>query len=118
MSAVASYVRQREGEFFVGDSRVTVQTIVANWQRRVTPEEIQAAFPSLSLVEIYGTITYYLEHQAALDEHFRDTSEMLAEHQAAVEAKHPEFFADMRARLAAYRAARSEQDEHHSNRQP
>lgn len=107
MSPVASYIQQRDGEFYVGDSRVTAHTIVANWKRGASPEQIQAAFPSLPLVAIYGAITYYLEHQAELDAHFRETNEILARHQAAVEAAHPETFARVRARIAAHNAASS-----------
>ena len=53
---------------------------------------------------IYGTITYYLEHLAEPDTYFRETGDILAAHQAAVEAEHPQFFAEMRSRLAAYRS--------------
>ena len=35
----------------------------------------------LPLVAIYGTITYYLEHQAEPDTHFRETGDILAAHQ-------------------------------------
>lgn len=106
MSMVASYVQLREGEFYVDDSRVTLHTIAANWNRGASPEEIQAAFPSLPLVAIYGAITYYLERQAELDAHFRETSEALAAHQTVVEARRPEFFAELRARLTTRRAER------------
>ncbi len=104
MSAVTTYVQQREGEFFVGNSSVTLHSVIANWKRGDGPERIQEAFPSLPLVAIYGAITYYLEHQPELDRHFRETVESLAAHQAQVEAQHPEFFADMRARIAKHRA--------------
>ena len=102
MSAVASYVQQRDGEFFVGESRVTLASVISNWQRGEGPERIQQAFPSLPLVAIYGAITYYLERQDELDAHFREAADLLAAHQAAVEEEHPEFFADLRQRLAAH----------------
>ena len=108
MSTIVSYVQQREDEFYVGDSRVTLHTLVANWRRGAAPEEIQAAFPSLPLVAIYGAITYYLEHQAELDAHFRQTEQELATLQHNVEAKRPEFFAEMRARIASSRDAHDE----------
>lgn len=108
MSTITSYVQQREGEFFVGNSQVTLHSIIANWQRGMGPERIQESFPTVPLVAIYGAITYYLEHQEELDAHFRETDELLTAHQANVEAQHPEFFAEMRARLAKYRAQHSE----------
>jgi uncharacterized protein (DUF433 family) len=92
VSTAASYVQQREGELYVGESRVTLYSIIANWRRGEGPESIQQAFPSLPLVAIYGAITYYLEHQAGLDARFQETAELLAAHQTRVEAEHPEFF--------------------------
>jgi uncharacterized protein (DUF433 family) len=102
MSAVASYVQQREGEYFVGGSRVTLHSFIAAWRRGAGPEQIQQSFPSLPLVAIYGAITYYLERQAELDANFRETDELLAAHQSAVEVQHPTLFNDMRARLAQH----------------
>jgi uncharacterized protein (DUF433 family) len=32
-----------------------------------TPEEIQSAFPHLSLSQVYAALAYYYEHQDALD---------------------------------------------------
>jgi uncharacterized protein (DUF433 family) len=103
-----SYVHQRAGEFFVGDSQVTLHSVIANWKRGAGPERTQQSFPNLPLVAIYGAITYYLERQDELDASFRETGDLLAAQQAAVEAQHPELFADLRARLAMYRAARKE----------
>lgn len=110
MSAVTSYVQQREGEYFVGESRVTLQSVIAAWKRGAGPEDVQRSFPSLPLVAIYGAITYYLERQAELDASFQETDELLTAHQDATEAQHPEFFADMRARLAAHRAKQSDSE--------
>jgi uncharacterized protein (DUF433 family) len=42
-------------------SRVTLDSIVNNFKRGATAEQIQDSFPSLSLREIYGAIYYYLE---------------------------------------------------------
>ena len=113
MSAVASYVRKREGEFFVGDTQVTLHSIIAAWKRGDGPEHIRESFPSLPLVAIYGAITYYLERQTELDASFRETDERLTAHQVMVEAQHPEFFAAMRARLATYRAGPHEDQPEH-----
>lgn len=116
MSAVASYVQEREGEFFVGESRVTLHSVIAAWKRGDHPEHIRESFPSLPLVAIYGAITYYLERQAELDASFRETDEQLTARQAMIEAQHPEFFATLRARLAAQRAEPHEDEPEHPTR--
>lgn len=74
-----------------------------SWQAGQPPEQIHADFPQLPLVAIYGAITYYLEHKDELDAFFRETEAMDEARQAAEEEAHPEFFADMRQRIAAAR---------------
>ncbi|HEV7126405.1 MAG TPA: hypothetical protein VGN32_03065 [Ktedonobacterales bacterium] len=108
MSVIAAYVQRREGEYFVGDSQITLHSVIASWKHDRGPERIQESFPSLPLVAIYGAITYYLEHEAELDAHFRETEGRLATHQATAESQHPEFFDEMRKRLARHRAQRGE----------
>jgi len=62
----------------------------------------------LPLVAIYGAITYYLERKDGLDTFFRATEAMDEARQAAEEAGHPEFFADMRRRMAVVRQGSGE----------
>lgn len=104
VSTAVSYVQQRGGDYFVGESEVTLRSVIATWKRVASPESIQESFPSLPLVAIYGAITYYLERQAILDANFQETDDLLTARQATVEAQRPEFFAEMRRRLAVRRA--------------
>lgn len=98
------YVQARDGNLYVGKSRVTAVTILINWQAGQTPEEIHEGFPSVPLADIYGTIAYYLEHQNEMDQYLRDTEELWRAQRAVSEAAHPEFYAKMRQRLAEARA--------------
>lgn len=105
---VSDYVRVHEGVYRVGESRVSLASIVINWrQHGLTPEQIHESFPTLSLAAIYGAIAYYLDHQEAVDAYLREEEELAQRLQAENEAAHPEFFARMRARLAEARAARA-----------
>lgn len=108
MSTMTSYVQQRDGEFFVSGSQITLHSVIASWRRGASPEDIRESFPSLPLVAIYGAITYYLEHQDELDASFQETEDLLAAYQATLEKQHVEFFADLRARLAKHRSQRDE----------
>ena len=51
----------------VGKTRVTLDRMVAAFQRGDTPEEIARNYDALSLGEVYQTIGYYLAHQTELD---------------------------------------------------
>lgn len=64
-----------DGSIRVGSSRVPLDSIVHEFTRGATAEQIQDDFPSLSLREIYGAISYYLERQGQVEEylHRRET---------------------------------------------
>jgi len=102
------YVQPRDGNLYVGDTRVTVRSIITEWLQGVSPEEIMRDFPGLTLAQIYGTITYYLEHRPELDAYFREGDERAAQHRAQAEAADPAFYAAMRQRFAQAREARVE----------
>jgi uncharacterized protein (DUF433 family) len=55
----------------VGNTRVTLTTIIARHQVGDSPEDIQRAFPTVALADIYAVIAYYLSHQGAVDEYMR-----------------------------------------------
>ncbi len=99
----STYIEVRDGNLYVGPSRVTVESVIARWQSGRTPEEIHAGFPSVPLVAVYGTITYYLEHKDELDAFFRETEELDEARRAADEAARPEFYASIRQRIAEAR---------------
>jgi uncharacterized protein (DUF433 family) len=101
-----AYVEAREGNLYIGQSRVTLQTLIEAWQSGRTPEQLQDSFPTLPLVAIYGAITYYLEHKDESDAYFRQTDELDARRQQADEAAHAEFYADMRQRIERVAATR------------
>ena len=53
----------RDGVVRVGGTRVTLDTIVTSCQQGATAEEIAQQFPTLTLPDIYGVITFYLRHR-------------------------------------------------------
>jgi hypothetical protein len=46
----------------IGKSRVMLDSIVAGFEQGHSPETLQQQYPTLSLEEVYGAITYYLAH--------------------------------------------------------
>ena len=69
----------------VADNRVMLDSVVAAFEQGHSPETIRQQYPSLSLEEVYGAITYYLanieavndylQRQAGVWEHWRSKSE-------------------------------------------
>lgn len=52
-----------DGVVRVGDTRVTLDSLVAAFTKGFTAEEIAQQFPSVALVDVYAVITYYLRHR-------------------------------------------------------
>lgn len=51
-----------EGVMLVGNTRVTLDTVINVFKQGVTAEEIVCRYPSLKLADVYATIAYYLSH--------------------------------------------------------
>ena len=66
------YVEQREGGFYIRNSRVPLDSIVHEFCSGVSPESIRQTFPTLTLEQVYGAITYYLGHQDEVEASIQD----------------------------------------------
>jgi uncharacterized protein (DUF433 family) len=56
-----------DGVVLVGETRVTLDTVIAIFQNGVTAEEIVYRYPSLKLADVYATISFYLNHQQEVE---------------------------------------------------
>lgn len=86
------YVEQQEGKYRVAGTRVSLDSVVYAFRRGASAESIQRSFPSLTLEQIYGAITFYLAHQQEVDQYLLDGE---AEHEklrAASRAADPEIY--------------------------
>ncbi len=100
------YVRPRDGNVYIGDTRVTLASIVILWRNGETPGAIHDEFPTVRLAAIYGTIAYYLDHQAEVDIYLEELDTLWRAGRDEAEAADPAFYARMRARLAQRQAGR------------
>ena len=63
------YVEQQDGAYRIGDTRVSLDSVVYAYRRGASPEGIQRSFPSLTLEQIHGALAYYLSHQTEVDDY-------------------------------------------------
>ena len=56
-----------DGVARVGNTRVTLDTVVMAFMEGATAEEIVQQYPSVSLTDVYYTIGYYLRRQAEVE---------------------------------------------------
>ena len=90
-----------DGVIRVTGSRVTLDSIIDEFKRGATPEQIQEDFPSLTLREIYGVIAYYLEHRDTVEGHLRQQEQAAEETRRRLETQPG--LAELRARVRSRR---------------
>ncbi len=61
------YIEEREGNYYVSGTRISVDSIVYAFCRGESPETICQNFELLRLEEVYGAIAYYLANRAEID---------------------------------------------------
>jgi uncharacterized protein (DUF433 family) len=104
-----------DGSIRIIDSRVTLDSIVHHFKLGACAEEIVYKFPSLRLIEVYGAITYYLNHQEAVEEYLRQQEVQAEETRRLIESS--PLYKDkngLRERLLA-RRAELQRDKHTAN---
>jgi uncharacterized protein (DUF433 family) len=61
------YIEDRDGGYYVAGTRVSLDSIVQCFNEGLSPEAILAEFETLTLAQVFGAITFYLENQPAID---------------------------------------------------
>lgn len=56
-----------QGVALVTGTRVPIDTLITAFRQGGTPEEIAQNFPTVTVVNAYAVIAYYLQHQADID---------------------------------------------------
>lgn len=102
----SSYVEQRNGGYYVAGSRVSLDSIVYSFKAGDSPETIRQNFPSLSLEQVYGAITFYLAHREEVEENIGEGEEAVNRSIAHLRESRPEMYA----RLDALRREAAGQD--------
>ncbi|ETX08486.1 DUF433 domain-containing protein [Candidatus Entotheonella palauensis] len=75
-----TYVENRDGDYWIADTRVSLDSVVYAYWEGHSPETIAQSFSALSLEQVYGAIAYYLRHRKAVDTSIKkaeDTGEAL-----------------------------------------
>jgi uncharacterized protein (DUF433 family) len=65
------FIEQRGGGYYFVGSRVSLESVAYQFLQGESPEGIVQAYPSLSLLQVYGGITYYLAYREEIDEYLR-----------------------------------------------
>ena len=90
------------GSVRVGKSRVSLDTVIGEYQNGLSPEEIVRAYDSLDLADAYAAIAFYLRNREKVDAYLAEGERRAEESRAYFESRCPPI---TRAELMARRTA-------------
>jgi len=67
-----------DGEPVIQGTRIAVRIIAQNWRGGLSPEEIQAEYPHLTLAQVFDALSYAQDHPEEMDA-------LIEQHQRAYE---------------------------------
>ena len=79
----------QDGVVRIGDSRVTLDTVVYAFNDGANADEILRRYPSLQLVDVYSVIGYYLRHRTEVDKYLKDREAVASKVRRKNEAAFP-----------------------------
>jgi uncharacterized protein (DUF433 family) len=91
------YVEQRNGGYYVKDTRVSLDSVVYGFLRGESGEEIADSFPALNLEQVYGAIAYYLANRGAIDAYLEAGKKEFARLRDESRRRHPALYAKLEA---------------------
>lgn len=62
-----TYVRRIEGVYRVGDTRVSLDSLVYLFREGISAESIVESYPALNLEQVHGALAFYLANQTEID---------------------------------------------------
>jgi uncharacterized protein (DUF433 family) len=75
------------GTIRVGGTRVTLDTVIWEFNQGASAEDIVEAYPSLRLPDVYDVISYYLRHRSEIDGYLREREREAEQIQREIEAR-------------------------------
>jgi uncharacterized protein (DUF433 family) len=75
------YVRKVEGAYRIGDTRVSLDSLVYLFREGMSAESMIESYPALTLEQVHGALAFYLGSQKEIDAY-------LMEGQRAAELQH------------------------------
>ena len=88
------------GTLRIGQTRVLVELVLWAFQDGATPEAIVQRYPTLSLVEVYTVIAYYLQHHDEMQRYLAKQEQRATEVRERIEQGQGDL-AEVRGRLIA-----------------
>lgn len=66
------YVKMIEGAYRVGDTRVSLDSLVYLFREGMSAESMVDCYPALTLEQVHGALAFYLANQSEVDAYLLD----------------------------------------------
>lgn len=96
--------RDSSGAIRVGNSRVLLELVIRAFEDGATPETIAQQYPTITLVDIYSVIAYYLRHRQEVDTYLTEREKQAQEIYRQIEHRQGDM-SEIRNRLLARKKA-------------
>src|SRR5580704_717437 len=108
LSAEQPPLRAEEGGVIrVGETRISLDLIVEQYENGMTPEDMVRAYDTLVLADVHAVIAYYLRHRDEVRAYLKRRTEEAEALRAKLEAERPRVSGE---ELLARRSAREKAD--------
>ena len=97
------FTRTPQGSWRIATTRVSLDSVITAFWNGSTPEEICQDFPTLSLIQVYSCIAYYLNHREPVDAYLQQQRQAADQLRQTLQTRHQEVLTDLRQRLLAHR---------------
>ena len=95
------YVRQVEGVYLVGDTRVSLDSLIYLFREGASAEGMVDSYPALTLEQVHGALAHYLGNKNEIDRYLAEGQHAAQLHQNESRRNNADLIAKLqRARLA------------------
>ncbi len=84
-----TYVTKSDGAYRITGSRVSLDSVVYDFLRGLSPESIVDNYDTLTLEQVYGAIACYLAHEAEVNAHLQANRDKFETLRLKARAAHP-----------------------------
>src|SRR5947208_6831027 len=84
-----AYVEKVGSAYRIAGTRISLDSIIYDFLRGLSPESIVDNFDGLTLEQVYGAITYYLAHRAEVDAYLQKNRAKFESLRLQARATHP-----------------------------